>query len=196
MNAVTLITDGSADNRTGSGGWCSIIRTGSTLIELIGCADQTTSNRMELTAAIEGLKAIPIPASVTVITDSTYLLKTMKMKWYERWIEEERLGNRAKPRPNMDLWHQLIGLSNYHDLTFIKIKGHSGDYWNERADKLAHYARTAKVANRHTVHDWNPAVRCDDKSESGRQCKLHFGHSGHHHWTINLSKGIYDGAIG
>lgn len=144
MPDVVLITDGSADNGTGTGGWCSIIRIHSSVTELTGHAIGTTSNRMELTAVVEGLRAIKKPSLVHLISDSAYVLNSLKNEWYKGWLYGE--PNRTKPRPNLDLWIELAGLVQYHDVEYFKVKGHSGDYWNTRADKLASYARTKKVA--------------------------------------------------
>lgn len=139
-----VISDGSADNRTGNGGWCSIIRTSASVTELTGWADNTTSNRMEIIAAIEGLKNIHKPSRVTLIADSAYLLETIKQKKWNRWFKEQEEWaalDRVYKRPNMDLWFQMAGLTTFHTVTCIKVKGHSGDYWNNRADKLASFAR-------------------------------------------------------
>ncbi len=186
--SITIITDGSANNLDGTGGWCAIVRHPSTLVELQGWEVGTTSNRMELTAVISGLRSISTPSEITLVTDSTYVLKTMKYKWYERWIEQEPF--RTKPRPNMDLWHQLIGLSQFHDVHFIKIKGHSGDYWNERADKLADQARRGRVENRTEIEDWREGTRCENISPSDRQCKLHASHSGRCYYTNGVANGV------
>jgi len=137
---ITVITDGSACNKSKKGGWAAIVRNSTTLIELTGWAEDTTSNRMELTAAVEALRAIPVPSEITVVTDSAYLRNTMIRKWYERWFTEER----SKPRPNLDLWEALAGLASFHTITWVKVKGHSGDYWNTRVDHLASWARTDK----------------------------------------------------
>ena len=143
---TVIITDGSADNISGQGGWCAIVRTGRSVKELVGHEPQTTSNRMELTAAIEGLRSLSVPTDVTLVADSSYLLNTLKNKWYEQWFQEKR----GKPRPNMDLWHQLVGLIHFHNVTFVKVKGHSGDYWNTRADKLAAHARVNRITSLNT----------------------------------------------
>ncbi len=186
--SITIITDGSADNNNGSGGWAAIVRRPNTLDELQGWAEGTTSNRMELTAALEGLRSVTIPSDITLITDSTYLLKTMKNKWYERWLQEE--PHRTKVRPNMDLWHQLIGLNSFHNIHFIKIKGHSGDYWNERADRLADQARRSKLSSQVSIQDWAEGTRCRNISPSDRQCKLHDGHSGRCYYTNGTANGV------
>lgn len=136
-----IITDGSANNLNGQGGYAAIVRNGSALVEISGHEEDTTSNRMELMAAIAGLRSIATPSKVSVVTDSAYLCNTMRLKWYDRWFEEEELQLRTKPRPNLDLWKQLVGLAQFHDVEWVKVKGHSGDYWNERADKLAEAAR-------------------------------------------------------
>lgn len=186
--AITIVTDGSADNRTKKGGWAAIVRSSSLLIELTGWDDEATSNRMELLAAINGLKSIYEPSEVTVITDSAYLLNAMKNRWYERWIMEDYFDVRT--RPNLDLWNQLSGLAKYHNITWEKIKGHSGDYWNERADKLADMARRQKLSVRNEVPAWDSTRRCDSVSPAGRQCKLHNSHSGSCHWTNGKSNGV------
>jgi ribonuclease HI len=138
---------------------------------------------MEMTAVIEGLRSIAVPSKVEVVTDSAYVLRAMRDRWYERWIEE------GQQRPNMDLWYQLIGLAQFHDITWIKVKGHRGDYWNERADRLADNARRNKLAM--VVHTRGyEDTRCDDIAPSGRQCKLHLGHGGSHHWTEGKANGV------
>lgn len=185
--SISIITDGSADNRTGSGGWCAIVRTPTTLVELTGWAEGTTSNRMELTAAIEGLRAVQTPSDITVIADSSYLLNTMKRQWYVNWIEQEKTG---LVRPNMDLWYALIGLAQFHNIKWVKIKGHSGDYWNERADKLADMARRGRIENKHDILDWQAGVRCPIVSLSERQCKLHADHSGDCYFTNSKANGV------
>ena len=167
---ITVITDGSADNKTKKGGWAAVVRNCTTLTELTGWAEETTSNRMELTAAVEALKSIPVPSDITVITDSAYLRNTMTRKWYERWFLEEH-----KTRPNLDLWYQLAGLASFHTITWVKVKGHSGDYWNDRVDKLADWARTGRVQvqNKIELND----VQCPELNFSAR-CRLYIGHSG------------------
>lgn len=187
MPTATIITDGSADNRNGAGGWAVIIRTPSSLVEIAGWEEGTTSNRMELTAAIKGLKALTTPHNVELIADSSYLLKTLKNQWYVKWRDTE--PHRTKPRPNMDLWEQLHGLTQFHTVTFIKVKGHSGDYWNERADRLAKFARKDKKEIRNELTEFKD-VRCTSLSMSGVQCKLHLGHSGNCHHTNGTANGL------
>jgi ribonuclease HI len=145
---------------------------------------------MEMTAAIEGLKSISVPSAVTIITDSAYLLNTMKNRWYERWEEEEENQRRSKRRPNMDLWRHLVGLTSYHTVTWLKIKGHSGDYWNERADLLADLARRQKLSSRNEIYGFMDGERCAVMSPSDKQCKLHRGHLGQCFWTNGKANGV------
>jgi ribonuclease HI len=149
---VIVVTDGSANNLNGSGGWCAIIRTPTTVTELVGWEEGTTSNRMEMTAVVNGLLSISTPSNISLVADSAYVLNSLKNKWYVRWFEEDAKGTRVD-RPNLDLWYVLAGLVQYHNVSFIKIKGHSGDYWNERADKLAGHARVNKVQS-NTTHPY------------------------------------------
>lgn len=186
MDTVVLITDGSADNRNGSGGWAAIIRGPSSLTELSGFAEGTTSNRMELEAVIQGLRSIKTPSRVELVADSAYVLNSIRNGWYLRWMEET---GKSKPRPNLDLWMMLHGLLQFHEVVPIKVKGHSGDYWNTRADRLADRARREKITEHNSLPEY-PDKRCDDAAPSGRQCKLHYGHSGPHYWSEGKANGI------
>lgn len=189
MPHATIWTDGSCDNSDGIGGYATVVRTEDSLVELTGWTTMTTSNRMELTAAIEGLRSLSIPHDVELIADSTYLLKTLKNGWYERWKIET---DRKKPRPNMDLWEQLDGLTKFHNIIFTKVKGHSGDYWNTRVDRLANYARKDKIGIRNELVDFKD-VRCVELSLGGQQCRLHLGHSGGCSWSNGTGVKTYGG---
>jgi ribonuclease HI len=127
MKKVTLYCDGSWSKNPGNGGWgCVLIYTKSNgeLVEkeLVGGSRNTTSNRMEITAAIEGLRAIKYPCQVEAYTDSQYLIKVM---------------SGGKRKANIDLLEQLDQLCQVHQMTWIHVKGHSGNELNERCDKLA-----------------------------------------------------------
>lgn len=182
---MILITDGSADNTTRKGGWAAIVRTPNTLSELVGYAEDTTSNRMEMMAVIEGLRSIKEPSRVELVSDSAYVLNSIRFQWYLNWFEET---GRSKPRPNIDLWHMIHGLTQYHDVVPIKVKGHSGDYWNHRADRLADQARREKLEYKELVPNFIDD-RCSDKKKEV-QCKLHEGHSGPHCWSNGNSNGV------
>jgi ribonuclease HI len=133
---AVIYTDGSSGN-DGRGGWAAIVATPSYGIQLTGCTTGTTNNRMELVAAVEGLKILHAPHQVQLVSDSAYMLNSIKHQWYYRWFQEA--GHH--PRPNLDLWLALERLLCYHTVTPVKVKGHSGVDFNERVDKLAVFAR-------------------------------------------------------
>jgi ribonuclease HI len=137
---TVIVTDGSADNRTGHGGWGVVVQTPLSIIEACGHTTETTSNRMELRAAIEGIKLSESPV-IELVSDSAYLLNTLKNRWYVQWFLDYEAMGHIKTRPNIDLWLELVELVNSRDVVLTKVRGHSGDYWNERVDKLAVAAR-------------------------------------------------------
>lgn len=183
MREATIITDGSADNTRGTGGWCAIIKVGSSLTEITGWEESTTSNRMELMAAIQGLRHLKFPTKVHLVSDSTYMLKTLRNKWYERWFEEEQLH-----RPNLDLWHNLVGLVNFHEVEFTKVKGHSGHYWNDRADTLAKKARKEQLTLVNTAEFFDENTRCPKIGYTDKQCQLALGHLSNHYYSTRKWK--------
>ena len=132
---VQLYTDGSCIYNPGPGGWAAILRYKDTEKELVGGEKDTTNNRMELTAVIEGLKALKEPCRVTLCTDSTYVADSIGKGWVYSWQLKgwERNG---KPVPNSDLWQELLPLLKKHELTLNWVKGHAGHPENERCDAL------------------------------------------------------------
>lgn len=154
MEAI-IYTDGSSGNN-GDGGWATIVATPYFGIEICGWAAETTNNRMEMMAAIKGMKLLGSDSfKVHLVSDSAYLLNSLKHKWYLKWLEEEEafykkghVPNKWKQgqgwiatRPNLDLWRIIQELDELHEITTIKVKGHSGHEHNERVDKLAVSAR-------------------------------------------------------
>ncbi|MGZ5921755.1 MAG: ribonuclease HI [Rhizomicrobium sp.] len=134
---MDLFTDGACSGNPGPGGWGAILRSGPHESELSGGEIQTTNNRMELTAVIEGLRAIKRPASVTIHTDSKYVMdgaKTWIVSWKKRgWKTADR-----KPVKNEYLWRALDEQQARHlSVAWIWVRGHSGHIENERADLLA-----------------------------------------------------------
>ena len=138
MKQVTLITDGACVNNPGPGGWAYILRYGQASIERAGGIPDTTNNRMEIQAAIEGLKALREPCEVLLISDSTYLLNGInaRNKWRERgWIKCK--SGHTIPVPNADLWQEIDRIAERHTITGQWVKGHSGHPDNERCNELA-----------------------------------------------------------
>ncbi|MEE2735683.1 MAG: ribonuclease HI [Pseudomonadota bacterium] len=131
-----IYTDGACRGNPGPGGWGVLMRFGDNEKELWGGEHNTTNNRMELTAAIEGLKALKRGSLVTLTTDSKYVRNGIT-QWITNWkIKGWRTANKQQVK-NQDLWQQLDELSQHHDITWHWVKGHSGHRENDLADVLA-----------------------------------------------------------
>jgi ribonuclease HI len=134
--AVEMFTDGACSGNPGPGGWGTILRWGEHERELSGGAAETTNNRMELMAVIEGLRALKRPSKVAIYTDSQYVQKGMT-EWLRAWKAKDFRMKGGKMRPNHDLWRELDALTQRHDVDWHWVRGHSGHPENERADALA-----------------------------------------------------------
>lgn len=141
MKKVQLITDGSCLGNPGKGGWAAILRYGANEKELWGSAPHTTNNRMELTAAVEGLRALRERCEVEVVTDSQYV-KNGIQSWMKNWKRRGWLTAEKKPVVNRDLWEQLDEQNERHQTMWVWTKGHASHEDNNRADELA--ARAAR----------------------------------------------------
>ena len=137
MKKVEIFTDGACSGNPGPGGWGAVLRFGGMEKELCGGDDDTTNNRMELTACIEALSALKEPCEVTLTTDSQYVVNGMTKGWASSWQKNGWIKSDKKPAQNPDLWEKLLELSKQHKLTFVWIKGHAGHPENERCDALA-----------------------------------------------------------
>ena len=137
MKKITLITDGACTGNPGPGGWAAILRYGAHERILAGGTAMTTNNRMEVQAALEGLKALKEPCAVTLITDSQYLSNAVEKGWLENWISNGWRTAGKKPVKNVDLWQELIILLEQHDVRFEWVRGHNNHPDNERCDALA-----------------------------------------------------------
>ena len=136
---VEIYTDGACSGNPGPGGWGAILRYGETEKELSGGAAETTNNRMELSAAIEALRALKRPSRVRIHTDSTYV-KDGITKWIVNWKRNGWRTAAKKPVKNVDLWQDLYDALKDHDVEWHWVKGHAGHSENERADALARSA--------------------------------------------------------
>jgi len=122
------------------GGWAACIIEGEKIIEMSGGCENSTNSRMELTAIIEPLQSLQIDKEVTIYCDSDYIVKSVNNCYYKNWQSNGWKTTAGKPVANKDLWEKLLNLISKHDVKFIKVKGHSGDKFNERCDKLAKQA--------------------------------------------------------
>jgi ribonuclease HI len=136
MKKVQLITDGACLGNPGRGGWAYILRFGEHKREMSGSEPQTTNNRMELTAAIQGLSAIKETCEVEVITDSEYV-KNGITKWIHGWKRNGWKNSSKKPVVNQDLWTELDRLVSTHQTQWTWTKGHANHDDNNRCDELA-----------------------------------------------------------
>lgn len=136
MKSVQLITDGACLGNPGPGGWAAILRHGPHTRELHGYAPQTTNNRMELTAAIEGLRALKAACEVEVVTDSEYV-KNGITQWIHGWKRNGWKTAAKKPVVNQDLWEELDELASQHRVKWTWTKGHADHEDNNRCDELA-----------------------------------------------------------
>jgi ribonuclease HI len=144
MNTVTIYTDGACDPNPGIGGWAAILIKGEHKKILTGGQRDTTNNRMELTAAIEALRALTKPCRVTLFTDSEYVRNAIVLGWLNNWIKKG-WRNSGGPVKNRDLWEQLLEQINRHQIDWHWVRGHDSDPLNNECDRLAVEARL-KVA--------------------------------------------------
>ena len=145
MKKVQLITDGACLGNPGPGGWAALLRYQHHKRELWGSNPHTTNNRMELTAAIEGLKALREPCAVEVTTDSEYL-KNGITTWVHNWKQRNWMTKEKKPVVNRDLWEELDGVAARHQITWSWTKGHASHADNNRCDELAQMAARAGLS--------------------------------------------------
>lgn len=133
---VEIFTDGACKGNPGPGGWGVLLRYGTVEKELFGGEPETTNNRMELMAAIEGLKALKRPCSIILTTDSQYVRKGIT-EWMTGWKRKNWKTATGQPVKNQDLWQLLDQQNQRHDIDWRWIKGHAGHRENEIADRLA-----------------------------------------------------------
>lgn len=134
---VTIYTDGACSGNPGPGGYGAILIHGERKLEISGGAAETTNNRMELSGAIKGLETLKFPCAVTLYTDSRYLCDAVNKGWLKRWRENNWMRNKKEKALNADLWELLAGMLMIHDVTFVWVKGHGENEFNNRCDELA-----------------------------------------------------------
>jgi ribonuclease HI len=147
MKQIQLITDGACSGNPGRGGWACILRYGKQQKEIFGSSPHTTNNRMELAAAIEGLRSLKEQCEVEITTDSEYVMKGIT-QWIEGWKRKGWLTAAKKPVMNKDLWITLDRLAGSHQVRWTWTKGHASHADNNRADELATQAAAAQTFSR------------------------------------------------
>ena len=136
MKKVDIFTDGACSGNPGPGGWGAILRFGEVEKEISGGDESTTNNRMELLAAITALSLLKEPCEVDLYSDSKYLVDSVSKGWLFAW-EKQNFMKKGKAVPNTDLWQRLLPLIRTHRVSFIWVKGHADNPYNNRCDELA-----------------------------------------------------------
>jgi ribonuclease HI len=137
MKNIILYADGACSFNPGPGGWGVILMYKNQKKELSGGEKSTTNNRMELTAIIKGLEALKEKCYVDIYSDSAYVVNAFLKGWTSNWIKNNWRTANKKEVLNQDLWKKLISLTDYHTITWHKVKGHSDNQFNNRCDELA-----------------------------------------------------------
>ena len=137
MKQVNIYTDGACKGNPGAGGWAAILEYGGKEKELFGGERETTNNRMELIAAIEGLRALKEQCNVVLYSDSQYLVNAINKGWLVSWKQKNWCKADKSPVANEDLWKTLSELLDFHTVEFVWVRGHDGHAYNERCDALA-----------------------------------------------------------
>ena len=137
MKHIDLYTDGACSGNPGPGGYGVILVYGSAEKELSGGEAFTTNNRMELLGVITGLEALKEPCSVTLTSDSKYVIDALTKGWAVSWRKNGWVKSDKKPAQNADLWERLLELTERHEMTYVWVRGHEGHAYNERCDRLA-----------------------------------------------------------
>jgi len=137
LKDVVIYTDGACSGNPGPGGYSAILIYNGIEKEVSGGSRDTTNNKMELMGVIEGLKMLKEPCNVKLYSDSAYIVNSINNGWLNSWQKNNWIKSDKSKVKNIDLWIELIKLMEYHKITFIKVKGHSDNSYNNRCDKLA-----------------------------------------------------------
>ena len=140
MQKVTIYTDGACSGNPGPGGWATVLISNDLKKEISGGDKNTTNNIMELTAIIEGLKALKFECEVEIYSDSSYCVNAFNQGWIYNWMKKGWKTASGDEVKNQDLWQELYDLTKKHKVTFNKVKGHSDVELNNRCDELARNA--------------------------------------------------------
>jgi ribonuclease HI len=145
---VEIYTDGACSGNPGMGGWAAVLLYKQHKKEICGAEDNTTNNRMELTAIIKGLELLKEPCAVTLYSDSAYSLNPFLNGWLENWQSNGWRTGGNEDVKNVDLWQALVTLTRKHQVKFVKVKGHADNVLNNRCDELARGAIVALRQNK------------------------------------------------
>ena len=137
MKEIIMYTDGACSGNPGPGGWGTVLMFGEHKKEISGFMPDTTNNRMELFAAVQGFTALKQPCAVTLYSDSAYLVNAFKQNWIDGWQRNGWKTSTKSPVENQDLWRLMAIVVKKHEVEFIKVPGHADCEENNRCDALA-----------------------------------------------------------
>lgn len=149
LESVDIYTDGACSGNPGPGGWGAILICRGVEKEISGGEKLTTNNRMELMAAICSLRCLKRPCKVRLFSDSAYLINGFTAGWIVSWKRNGWKNSSKQTVSNIELWQELDRLSGIHDITWIKVKGHADNVYNNRCDALAVAATKKQGENNH-----------------------------------------------
>lgn len=141
LKEVKLYTDGACSGNPGPGGYGAILIYNGVEKEISGAEKETTNNKMEIMAVLEGLKMLKEPCSVTIYSDSAYVVNSINQGWIYGWKKNNWRKKDKSVVKNIELWEEMLRLMSVHKVKFIKVKGHSDNEYNNRCDNLAVKAR-------------------------------------------------------
>ena len=137
MKIVDIYTDGACSGNPGVGGYCAILIYNNVEKIISGYEENTTNNRMELLAVIKGLGGLKESCVVNLYSDSQYVVDAFNKGWINNWMTSNWKTSDKKDVKNVDLWQKLLELLEKHNVSFVKVKGHSDNEYNNRCDKIA-----------------------------------------------------------
>lgn len=141
LKKVTIYTDGACSGNPGPGGYGAILIHNGKEKEISGGDKNTTNNKMELLGVIQALELLKEKCIVEVYSDSAYVINSINNGWVYSWKKNKWIKSDKSRAKNIELWERLLKMIEYHDITFIKVKGHADNEYNNRCDKLAVMAR-------------------------------------------------------
>lgn len=137
MKEVTIYTDGACSGNPGPGGYGAILIYNGVEKEISGGMESTTNNQMEMLGVIKSLELLKEKCKVTLYSDSAYVINAINNKWIYSWKKNNWIKSDKKKAKNIELWKKILELIEKHDITFVKVKGHADNEYNNRCDKLA-----------------------------------------------------------
>lgn len=137
MKKVTIYTDGACSGNPGPGGYAAILMYNGEEKEIVGAEKNTTNNKMEMMAVIKALESLKVPCEVTIYSDSAYVVDSIEKGWIYGWKKKGWVKSDKSPVKNVELWEQFLKYMKVHNITFIKVKGHADNEYNNRCDRLA-----------------------------------------------------------